>query len=222
MNYLAKILIPLALGILAAFVNYLILSSSTAKLDFVTVDKEVPRDAPIELINLRKLSVPKEFQGLRQTMVPWNERGVLSGKRVLRPIRPNDPIFFADTDFEGDWLDLKDGEKLFPVNIGELEFDPTLLRIGNYIQFRVSLYKNAEPEWIGPYRVVAVGSKLRNDQDGPTSSRQSSAQSIGIAYNKENPSMGDSLTKLELFCDAQRAGNAVMLSVLIEEIKNRR
>jgi hypothetical protein len=34
--------------------------------------------------------------------------------------------------------------------------------------------------------------------------------------------MRDSLLKLELFCDAQRAGKAVMMSVLIEEIKNRR
>jgi len=222
MNYLAKLLIPLGLGILAAFVNYLILSSSTAKLDFVTVDKDVPRDSPIDLANLKKLSVPREFEGLRQTMVPWSERGVLSGKRVRRSIKPNDPVFYADTDFEGDWLDLKDGEKLFPVNIGELEFDPTLLRIGNNIQFRVSNYKEAEPEWIGPYRVVAVGSKLRNDQDGERGSRQSSAQSIGIAYNMAEPRMRDSLTKLESFCDAQRGGKAVMLSVLIEEIKNRR
>jgi hypothetical protein len=36
------------------------------------------------------------------------------------------------------------------------------------------------------------------------------------------PRMRDSLTKLESFCDAQRGGKAVMLSVLIEEIKNRR
>jgi hypothetical protein len=221
MNYLLKILIPLGLGILAAFVNYLILSNSTAKLDFVTVIKDVPRDTPIDVNNLKKLSLPKEFADLGQTMILWSERGVLSGKLALRKIQKGDPVFFADTDTVGDWLDLKDGEKLFPVNIGDLEFDPTLVKIGNYIQFRISSEEGAESKWIGPYRVVAVGSKSRNDEEGEGRSRQSNAQSIGIAYNMSDPKMRDSLRELEAFCDAQRKGNrtALMLGVLLEEPK---
>lgn len=222
MNYLVKILIPLGLGILAGFVNYLILQKGAAEIHFVTVETAVERGKPIEVDNLKKLSVSDKFSGLVKSMVPWSDRGALSGKLALRKIEEGDPVFFADTDNEGGWLDLKDGEKLFPVNIGDLEFDSTLVKIGNNIQFRIRIQKKdsldeEDPKWIGPYRVVAVGSRSRNDEDGEGRSRQSNAQSIGIAHNMSDPKMRASLAELEAFCDKQRKGEAQMLGVLLDE-----
>lgn len=212
MNYLLKILIPLGLGILAGFVNFMILQKGAAEIDFVTVETVVERGKPIQIDNLKKLSVSDKFSGLVKSMVPWSDRGALSGKLALRKIEEGDPVFFADTDNEGGWLDLKEGEKLFPVNIGDLEFDSTLVKIGNQISFRIS-FDEKSPKWIGPYRVVAVGSRSRNDEDGEGRSRQSNAQSIGIAHNPTDPK----ILELEAFCDKQRKGEAQMLGVLLDE-----
>ncbi len=214
MNYALKLLIPLALGVVAAIVNWMVLSANTQPVAYVTVKQPLNEGDPISLDMCVELEVPPTFRDLSKSIVPYRDRGVLSGRIARRTIAPGDPIFFADTDLEGQWLTLKSSEELFPVELDEVAVDPQLLRIGNEIRFRVpALDGEKEPPWVGPFRIVAVGSKVNNNFSEERASSSGGTLSIGIAYNMERDK--DQLTRLEAFCDEQRRGAAQMLGVRI-------
>jgi hypothetical protein len=215
MNYLIKLLIPLALGIVAAVINWSVLSSGTSPVYYVTVNKALNVGEPFLLEMASPLGLPPQFRDLSKTIVPYRDRGVLSGRIVRRRIEAGDPIFFADTDLGGEWLALDPSEELFPVEIGEVAVDPGLLRIGNRIRFRVPPLSGEDgPQWIGPFRIVAVGSKINNNfSDDKSRSFSSGRLEVGIAYNLQRD--GDQLKRLEAFCDQQRRGEAQVLGVRI-------
>ncbi len=215
MNYLIKLLIPLALGIVAAVINWSVLSSGTQPVYYVTVKKSLNVGDRFELELASPLGLPPSFRDLSTTIVPYRDRGVLSGRVVRRRIEAGDPIFFADTDLGGEWLTLGPSEELFPVELGKLSVDPALLRIGNQIRFRVPPVSNEEgPQWVGPFRIVAVGSKINNNfSDEKSMSYVAGKLEVGIAYNMERD--GEQLKRLEAFCDQQRRGEAEILGVRI-------
>ena len=137
MNYALKLLIPLALGAVAAITNWLVLSANTQPVYYVTVKQRLDVNGLIDLNFCEPLAVPPSFRDLSKTMVPYSDRGVLSGRAVRRPIEVGDPIFFADTDLGGKWLALGPDDELFPVELDDVTVDSQLLRIGNQIRFRV-------------------------------------------------------------------------------------
>ena len=144
----------------------------------------------------------------------FEDRGVLSGRRVRRAIEPNDPVFFADTDLSGQWLTLGKAEELFPVELDDVAVDDKLLRIGNQIRFRVPAMEGEDqPPWVGPFKIVAVGSKINNNFTEEKASTSGGSLSVGIAYDMEHNK--EQITRLEAFCDAQRKGEAQMLGVRI-------
>lgn len=218
MNYAIKLLIPLALGIVAAAVNWMVLSANTEPLEFVTVKEKMEVGDLFDLEKCAVLEVPPSFQHLSRTAVRFVDRGVLSGRKVRRSIEPQDPVFFADTDLSGEWLMLDKTEELFPVELDEVTVDPKLFRIGNQIRFRVpAMEGESAPPWVGPFKIVAVGSKINNNFSEERGSSSGGALSIGIAYDMQQNK--EQLTRLEQFCDEQRKGTAQMLGVRIVDTR---
>jgi len=218
MNYALKLLIPLALGIVAAVVNWMVLSANTQPLVFVTVKTQLAVGDLFDLEMCDELRVPPTFKNLSKSAVRFEDRGVLSGRVVRRAIEPGDPVFFADTDLSGEWLMLDKSEELFPVELDEVAVDQKLLRIGNQIRFRVpAMDGESAPPWVGPFKIVAVGSKINNNFSEERGSSSGGTLSIGIAYNMQRDK--DQLTRLEQFCDEQRRGAAQMLGVRIVDTR---
>ena len=218
MNYALKLLIPLALGVVAAIVNWMVLSANTTPVLYVTVNQTLEVGDLIELDKCDMLKVPPSFRDLSKSMVPYADRGVLSGRMVRRHIEPGDPVFFADTDLGGQWLMLDTSEELYPVELDEVTVDPQLLRIGNEIRFRVPATSDeTAPPWVGPFRIVAVGSKINNNFSEERRSSSGGTLSIGIAYNLKRDK--EQLMRLEAFCDEQRRGTAQMLGVRIVDTR---
>ncbi len=218
MNYAIKLLIPLALGVVAAMVNWMVLSANTQPIKFVTVKQRMEVGDLFDLEKCTELEVPPSFNSLSKSAVRYEDRGVLSGRRVRRAIEQNDPVFFADTDLSGKWLTLEKTEELFPVELDDVAVDDKLLRIGNQIRFRVPAMDDEDsPPWVGPFKIVAVGSKINNNFTEERSSSSGGTLSVGIAYDMERNK--DQLTRLETFCDAQRRGEAQMLGVRIVDTR---
>lgn len=216
MNYLLKLLIPLALGVIAAGINYNLLSANTKPSEFVTVAQPLQVGEQFVLENAKKLLLPKKYEELSKTLVPWRDRGVLSGRVVRRNIAEDDPVFFADTDLGGEWLTLRANEELFPVELDNVAVDAQLLRIGNDIRFRVPATDGeSEPPWVGPFRIVAVGAKINNNFSEGRSFSTGTKLSVGIAYDMQGNA--EQLKRLEKFCDAQSVGSAQMLGVRIDD-----
>lgn len=214
MNYAVRLLIPLALGGLAAVINWIVLSTGKETMKFVTVSKPINVGETFDLEVADELLLPRSFSELSKSIVPYDDRGVLSGRVVRRRIEVGDPVFFADTDLGGQWLALDASEELFPVSLDDVAVDPDLLRIGNEIRFRVSQVSGEDgPQWVGPFRIVVVGSKINNNFSSERSRASSGSLAIGIAYNMERD--GEQLRRLELFCDQQADGVAKLLGVRI-------
>ena len=218
MNYALKLLIPLGLGIVAAVVNWMVLSANTQPIKFVTVKKPLRQGDLFDLEVCDELRVPPSFKGLSKSAVRYEDRGVLSGRRVRRDIAPNDPVFFADTDLTGKWLALEKTEELFPIELDDVAVDDNLLRIGNMIRFRLTAMDGeSEPPWVGPFKIVAVGSKINNNFSEERASASGGTLSVGIAYDMERNK--EQLVRLEAFCDARLRGEAQMLGVRIVDTR---
>ncbi|MGE0755658.1 MAG: hypothetical protein AB7F89_00070 [Pirellulaceae bacterium] len=218
MNYAIKLLIPLGFGLAAAVINWIVLTSGTREVLYVTVSQPLDVGDRFVLEYAEPLAVPATFKDLSQTIVPFADRGVLSGRVVRRRIEAGDPVFFADTDLGGKWLDLQPNEELYPVSLDQVAVDPELLRIGNQIRFRVPpIAGENEPPWIGPFRIVAVGSKINNNFSEDRSIGSAGSLSVGIAYDATRNQV--SLARLEAFCDLQRRGEATLLGVRIVDTR---
>lgn len=217
MNYALKLSIPVGIGLAAAAINWMILSSGTQAVFYVTVKEPLKVGDKFTLEMAEPLPVPIRFQGLSRTLVPFADRGILSGRVVRRRIESGDPVFFADTDLGGAWFDLQSTEELFPVSLDQVSVDPQLLRIGNLIRLRVpAVSGESDPPWIGPFRIVAVGAKINNNFS-PDQTRSGGSLNVGIAYDlKQN---GVALKRLEQFCDLQRKGEATLLGVRIVDTR---
>ncbi len=214
MNYAIRLLIPLALGIAAAAINWMVLSTGTQPVYFVTVSQPINVGETFDLELAERLALPQNFTDLSKSIVPYEDRGVLSGRVLRRRIEKGDPVFFADTDLGGQWLALDASEELFPVPLDNVDVDPNLLRIGNDIRFRVPPIAGEDgPQWVGPFRIVVVGDKINNNFSEESSNASNGTLAIGIAYNMKRDS--EQLRRLELFCDQQAEGTAKLLGVRI-------
>jgi hypothetical protein len=219
MNYLLKLLIPIGLGILAAFINYAMVTSQTKLETFVTVALPVEAGTPFDLVQVAPLELPQKFGYLSKSIVPFSNRGIISGRVTRRKIEPGDPVFFADFDLGGEWLALESGEELFPLQLQDIVVDPSLLRIGNMIHLRVpSADTKSDPEWIGPFRIVAVGSKINNNfGESNRGGGGTGTISLGLAYNPTRDAR--QIKQLELFCDRQRTANAKISAVRLQDTR---
>lgn len=218
MNNVLKLLIPLGLGVVAAAINWMVMTAGTERVEFVTVSKTLDVGEAFDLKSAVKLELPRDFRGLSKSLVPFSERGALSGRAVRRTIEPGDPVFFADTDLGGKWLALQPSEELFPVVMDQVAVDAQLLRIGNEIRFRVPPIAGEDsPPWIGPFRIVAVGSKINNNFSDARVRGGGGGLTIGIAYNEKTNAAN--LKRLETFCDMQQRGEATMLGVRVVDTR---
>jgi hypothetical protein len=216
MKYLLRLLIPLGLGAVAALLNLYMVTAQTESVVFLTVDKPMDQNEMFDLTHAKELPLPQKYGELLKSVVPFSDRGIVSGRVARRTIQPGDPVFYADFDLDGQWLSLGPGEELFPIELKDFSVDSKLLRIGNNIHFRVpNESEDEEPLWIGPYRIVAVGGKINNNFDDDKRSI-SGTFSIGVAYNKERDAL--LIKQLESFCDRQVLG-AKILAVRIQDTR---
>ena len=218
MSHSMKLLASLALGGAAALINWMVLAGETKPTYFVTVRERIEAGQTFDLAKAEMLPVPSNLvsSNMAASFVPFTERGSLSGRVVKRDIEPGDPVFYADTDLGGKWFDLEPFEELYPVSLEDASADARLMRVGNQIRFRIPSEDPAAQgaEWIGPFRIVAVGSKINNHGgDDSRGMSSGSSLSVSIAYNAKQPSQ--QIVKLQQFCDLRKQGKATLLGVRI-------
>jgi hypothetical protein len=119
-------------------------------------------------------------------------------------------VFWRDTALHSLNLDLRAGEELFFVDIGDTTVIPQLMSIGDLIQFRIPLADGTK-QWIGPFRLVSMDARINNDgnrEDEPV-------EAITVAY-KQSESGDPDLKLLEEFCDRQVMEDAKLLGVRVQ------
>ncbi len=205
MSYSIKLLVPIGLGLLAAAINWGTLYSGTRPVNFVQVSKPLRVGDIFRGDVLASVALPATYSKLDRTAVLWEDRGILSGQIVQRDLEPGDIVFLRDTSIDGAQLRLREGETAFLVSLHGVNPSPALLRVEHLVRFRIpAVEEHPQPEWVGPFRLVSVGSTLTDGID-----RKSGNQSIDqvtIAFPPEatrSPQEKRDCELMQKFCDMQ-------------------
>lgn len=153
------ILIPLALGLAAGLINFVVMRGATAPLELAAVKDDVKPGTELTEAMLEKVSVRADAK-LFASAVPYSERGILIGARVGRALKAHEVVLFADVrqDFADDIrANLRAGEMGFTVPVRQNRITPSL-KAGDEVGFLI-VGDDATPRVVGPFRLVGFGER---------------------------------------------------------------
>ena len=96
MGHLVKLMLALALGVVAAAVNWLWLSARVEPDKFVGAAKDLERGETLTPELLKPIEIPGNTKRLRETFIPYEERSILSGRKTTRAFVAGDVFFYRD------------------------------------------------------------------------------------------------------------------------------
>lgn len=178
MKILTKLLIPIGLGVLAFGLNWMAVQPQMGR-DFVTVNQDVALDKELTESQLAQFKiVGQEFDHLKQTLVPWEERTALLGLPVRRDLKKGDVVLWQDVRYlSADFLPAAD-ELPLHISLEGVDYEPSLLKVGNQVGIVVPVSPkvqatgdgtisaavlnaelNAQFEELGPFRILSIGER---------------------------------------------------------------
>ncbi len=102
MTYLFKLTLALTLGMVAAALNWIYVSSQTQPATYVAVTAMVERGSEITQDDLAALPVPGDPARLRKSLIPYDNRSMLFGRKATRDYEVGDLVFAGDLAPESD------------------------------------------------------------------------------------------------------------------------
>jgi hypothetical protein len=188
MKSFARFLIPVGLGVFAFVLHWLAVKAQLGN-DFVVIKTSVKADEVLAEAKLEKFRVvADDFDRLKRTLVPWEERTAIYGLPVRRALEKGDLVFWQDVQYiTSDFL-LGDREIPLHLSLDGVDYEPSLLRVGNQIGLIVpiatantnnrpgnppALDLNTRFEELGPFRILSVGQRTISapGEDGPAQAR---------------------------------------------------
>lgn len=173
MSHFTKLGLPIALGLVAAGMNMAASSSRHTPFDCVALDHDLDNEAAIQEKDLVKVSVSGDFDELSGSFLGWNDRALLYGRTLPRPLKKGDVLLLRDAKPHENLLPVQQGEQPMSVSIGQMTVVPEFIQVGQYVSFFVGKEKDETLEFdsgfqgqddrvasrIGPFRVLAVGTR---------------------------------------------------------------
>ena len=177
-----KLLLPVGLGILAGTMHYQVLHAELQPNGYVCVTRTMNPGDRFDDDCLGRIDLPGNCADLSTTLIPWEERAVLSGWRVTRKLEKGDLVFFRDSSDQR--LPLRPNESEIAVRLLEGIIVPAnSLRVGAGLLFQVKgsetpkgpprmvkgedgAWKPIQPAsstWLGPLRILAIGGDQLHD-----------------------------------------------------------
>jgi len=216
MTYTLKLLIPIGLGVVAAAINWIAMSSATQPIKYVQASMDLKEGQRFGVDNLAAIELPSTFKNLKDTAIPYEHIGVLYGQRVRRNLKKGDILFWRDSPEGGPRIGLMEDEEIHPVSIENVDCIPSLMRIGDEVSFRfLPMAPGGQAVWVGPFRVVSVGPRLSNEP-GETEmfSDPGSMKTISVAIKREgSPNRDEKFDQFEQLCDSMKMGQARLLRI---------
>lgn len=225
MSYSLKFLIAAGLGLAAAALNWFAMSTGSDALQFVRVTEDLEVGDAFTSGNLAPLEIPAAFASLRDTAIPFDDRGVLLQRRATRKFMAGDIVFWRDMQLQGPEFELRAGEDVLLVSLADTQVAPGLLRVGSWVSLRFELEpaaydaerepptEESQATWVGPFRVASVGSAVTPGTAGGSSSL------IGVVVQRTGQQPRE-IQVLESFVDRQQRGRARLHAVKLHPNKN--
>lgn len=216
MSYTLKFIIPIALGILAAVVNMMVLNAKLEPMQFIQVTRDIPQGELITKGDLEVLELPGPVGAkLTDTALGYQELGVLINRSAQRDFMQGDIVFYRDFAIRGAELDLRPGETAQRLSLAGVSVPAELLRIGCELDFLLKVGEEAKAEWYGPFRLVSVGERLGNTNDSSVTSSTSNTITVAVVRSPTDPAVIRRQEALDAFAVQQQTESASVLSVRI-------
>jgi hypothetical protein len=227
MNNALKLLIPIALGIVAAAVNWFALQEKTAPGVYLKVKEDIRAGQPFTADILDRLEVPGDSGSLRETAVPYRDKAVLYNSPSLRDLKKGDLVLWRDVKPQ-----MVPGEDQLPISLeGISVVHPRLLAVGNEVTFVIDRNgnKTAAPSsstggtkssesrpdltYIGPFRIVTVDGQVAR----PEKESRGGERLITLAIRRlgENGVPNPSTTQLLEAIKARKEGRHKFVEMIL-------
>lgn len=206
MGHTVKLLVAVGLGALAAVFNAVTISQSTKPVQFTTVTNDIRAGDKFSTEILDSIPVPTQFaESLRKSAIPFDDMAVLSGRTATRDLVKGELVLWVDAPVRGAQYDLQAGETVIVMDMSRAPV--ASVSVGESVSFRFSMGSESEQfEWVGPFRVVSVGTKRMLGE------RSEQAREIGIAVS-DNGAVA--ATKLQSFVDRQTLGGSEKFQIRV-------
>ncbi|QGJ70682.1 Hypothetical protein PBC10988_23800 [Planctomycetales bacterium 10988] len=165
MNVWLKLFLPIGLGAVAGYLNYLALQEKPKVFQYTQTSKALsPGKDEFKESSLEVLVTTQEIP----PAILFTDRAVLYGKPVPRSFEEGDLLLLRDIDASNQ-ISLQADETAIEVPLQGVDFEPTLLGVGKQIGFVVekaidrdttNYDEESKYEVIGPFRIVSVGNRL--------------------------------------------------------------
>jgi hypothetical protein len=231
MRTVLKLLIPLGLGVLAAFLNLTAATTAKQPVYFVCAKSDIPAGTLFTEQNLKVLPVPADAVGsLKEAAVPYSERAILYDRECPRSLKAGDVIFYRDATPAEPQLVIRPGEIAVHLSLeGFLTSSlPAIVNVGDEIGFYVfrkgapeagkgeTPKQGAEAEYIGPFRIVSLGKRITRDLPDRSGSSSTDVREITFAVVKDKAGKIDEKIQRLVEARLSRPGEVV---VTIQKMK---
>lgn len=180
MKLWTKLGLPLALGMLAAAMNWAATTSKLAPYACVRLASDVEFGEPLRQDMFERVEISGDLLNLPDTFVPWRERSLLYGYPSPRSFTKGDLVLLRDAEPQKNVLPTQPGELPMSISLGSMTVVPEFIQVGQQVSFfvgkepsrsaetAVSQETRAVARQIGPFRVLAVGNRTTQlGQDRP-------------------------------------------------------
>lgn len=207
-----KLIVPLVLGLIAGTFNFLALKSSVKEVSFIKAKADIQIGEPFSAEKVERMTILAQYsEGLNDSAIRFQDIGLLSGQVATRKIFAGDVIFYRDTGgLTGEIYDFRQGdEAALPVALDGIPTPPKM-RVGDLVELKVpgkAGETDSESKWIGPFRLVSVGTSISNQTEVSESKR------ISVAYDPKNRI---ALDELEDFIDRSQTEGARLIGIKLK------
>lgn len=195
MNHWIRLALPVGLGIIAAVVNWVAVSARLQPEAFVAVNANLAAGDPVRPDNLVQIELSGDLGSLRQAAIPWEHRAAVYHRSIPRDLIAGDIVLWRDASALLDEMP-KDGEDKLTIPLSDIPFVPRFILVGQEVGFWIAGSEDddltpleAEPgqederkgEYVGPFRVLAVGERASPGEPGTDDARGRVNQVLTIA-----------------------------------------
>jgi len=189
MKGMQGLIIAIVLGLIGFGFNmyYLNKSRDFDSKEFIGIHRkaDVKRGTPLAKSHLKKITIPKEHVGnLHEYALPWSDVDAIVGRKSIRNYEVGGLLLRNDFRTAPDEIVLVGGETAISIPIDTRTTITSQIVPG---ETRVSFYIPADgignsgsnnPRWIGPFDVLAVGSRMGSTDVVDGTSRRSNRENM--------------------------------------------
>lgn len=172
LNHWHQLGLSLAVGVLAVVLNLSVVKSTSPTSEFVIALHDLAPGQRLTDSDLGRVRISGDVDGIAASAIPYKDRAVLYQSPVTRPLRASELILYRDVVPNQLELQAGEGERPIQISMSGTAYVDSMVRVGQMVGFYLltppkhgETEAAAKLEYIGPFRILAVGERVSENQD---------------------------------------------------------